>query len=316
MALALFVFWGSFGGPIISDLFFGTETTYGKEFYMTTTPPLFLALYILMGIAPLSAWGVTSIARVGKALLIPVLLTVASMGLFVLNGMTTPVALIGYGFVVLAGWIAVVETVRGVIARRKNHRESVAYSLSQLYRRNPRRYGGYMIHLGVTIIGIGVIGSTLYQQETQQTLSPGQTLSIAGYEMRFDRFDGAQIAEDGRLMDIAVVSVIRNGQELATLRPRRDTFPGYEDMGPSTIAGAYSTLENDFYVLLVAWEPVNASSVTFKVYVNPLINLIWWGGVILIIGTMLAGWPRDILPERILKESKIAAGAAASGAAS
>jgi cytochrome c-type biogenesis protein CcmF len=237
------------------------------------------------------------------------LLTIATMSLFVINGMTLPVALLGYGVVVLAGWIAVIETVRGVISRRKNHRESVWYSLTQLYQRNPRRYGGYMIHLGVTVIGIGVIGSTLFQHETQQTLSIGQSLSIAGYQMRFDRFDGDQIAEDGRIMDIATVSILRDGQVMATVRPRRDTFPENPEMGGMTIAGAHSTLENDFYVLLVAWEQIDAGSVTFKVYVNPLINLIWWGGFILIFGTMLAGWKRDILPDRIRRESRSAGSA-------
>ena len=120
--------------------------------------------------------------------------------------------------------------------------------------------------------------------------------------MRYDTLDSGQIADDGRLMDIANVTVMRDGQELAHLRPRRDFFPSTNGMNTMTIAGSYSTLENDFYVILVGWEPVEQNAATFKVYINPLINLIWWGGLILIVGTILAAWPREILPERIRQE--------------
>lgn len=301
--LTLVIFWGSFGAPIISELFLNTDITLGKDYFMQVTPLLFLALYILMGIAPLSAWGATSIGRLGRALAIPVLLTFLSMGVFLLMGMTTPVALIGYSVVMLAGWIAIYETLRGVLARQRVHkRESLWGSVAAIYRRNPRRYGGYMIHLGITVIGIGVIGSTLFQMEIQRTLQLGESLTISDYELRFDRFDTGQISQDGRIMDIATLTLMRHGQAIAQIKPRRDFFPENTNMNTMTIAGAHSTLENDFYVLLVGWEEMNQQQATFKVYINPLINLIWWGSFLLIIGTVLAGWPHHILPERIRQE--------------
>jgi cytochrome c-type biogenesis protein CcmF len=77
-------------------------------------------------------------------------------------------------------------------------------------------------------------------------------------------------------------------------------------MNSMTIAGAYSTLENDFYVLLVNWENISANSATFKVYINPLINLIWWGSFILILGTIIAGYPRETLPVRVRETLRLA----------
>ena len=74
-----------------------------------------------------------------------------------------------------------------------------------------------------------------------------------------------------------------------------------------TIAGSYSTVENDFYVILVGWEPINRTRRPSRSYINPLINLIWWGGIVLIIGTVVAVWHRDILPERIRQEARGAA---------
>jgi len=298
MALFVTVFWGSFGAPIISELFLDTNITLGTDYFNTVTPPLFLALYILMGVAPLSAWGVTSLSRLGKSMLIPIALTIVSLLIFVLNDMGSPMVLMGYGIVLLAGWVAVYETYRGAHARTKAHGENFLVALWKIANRNPRRYGGYLIHFGVTIIGIGVIGSTLFQMETQQTMSVGDKIEIGGYEMVYDRFDGGQISQDERVMDIANVSVWRNGQQLATLRPRRDFFPGTDGMNTMTIAGSHSTIENDFYVLLVDWEEINQNRATFKVYINPLINLVWWGGIILILGTIIATLPKDIMTKQ------------------
>jgi cytochrome c-type biogenesis protein CcmF len=301
VALFVAIFWGSFGAPIISELFMNTNITLGQDYFMRVTPPLFALLYILMGVAPLSGWGATSLVRLGRAAVIPFILTLASLVLFVLAGMTTPVALFGYTIVLLAGWVAIVEMARGVLARQRVHKENVLSSTWALFNRNPRRYGGYMIHLGITVIGIGVIGSTLFQLETQRTLAVGESLDLGGYQMRYDGLLGGQVAEDGRIMDIAEVTVIRDGQELASLRPRRDFYPQSQGTNSMTIAGSHSTAENDFYVLLVNWEPINQSQATFKVYVNPLVNFIWFGGLILIVGTFLAAFPKDTVAERARK---------------
>jgi cytochrome c-type biogenesis protein CcmF len=298
MALFVTVFWGSFGAPIVSELFLDTNITLGTDYFNSVTPPLFLALYILMGVAPLSAWGVTSLSRMGKSMVIPIGLTLASLVLFILDNMTAPLILIGYGIVLLAGWVAIYETYRGVRARSKAHGENFILALWKIANRNPRRYGGYLIHLGVTVIGIGIIGSTLFQTQTQKTLGIGESLDIDGYEITYERFDGGQVSGDGRVMDIANVSVWRGGQEVATLRPRRDFFPNNDGMNTSTIAGSYSTIENDVYVLLVDWEEVNQNHATFKVYINPLINLIWWGGIILILGTIIATLPKDVMTKQ------------------
>ncbi len=299
VALFIAIFWGSFGAPIISELVMNTNITLGSDYFMRVTPPLFAALYILMGIAPLSAWGKTSLSRLGKSLLVPLLLTAISVVLFFVGGVTSAIGLLAYGICMLAGWVAVYETYRSMMARRQAHKESYLQSLRLLFSRNPRRYGGYLIHVGITIIGLGVIGSTAFQQQTQHTLAVGQSLEINGYSLRYDGLEAGQIADDGRTMDIADVTVLRGGQELAHLRPRRDNFTTANGMQPSTIAGTYSTLENDFYVLLVGWEPVGQNAATFKVFINPLINLIWLGGVILMLGTALAVWPTEILPERV-----------------
>jgi cytochrome c-type biogenesis protein CcmF len=298
VALAIAIFWGSFGAPILSELVMQTDITLGAEYFNLVTPPLFLIMYILMGIAPLSAWGATTVRSLGRSLVVPLALTAISLLIFILTGTTMFGALLGYGVVLLAGYVALYEIYRGAVARRRNTGESMIKAMIALFGRNRRRYGGFIVHLGITVIGIGVIGSTLFQAETQQTLGIGESLQLNGYTMTYNGLAPRQVAEDGRLMDIASVTLSRAGQELATLSPRHDLFPGATEQESMVmnIAGAHSTLENDFYVLLAGWQ---GDSATFKVYINPLINLIWLGGFILIIGTIISVWPTETLPAHV-----------------
>lgn len=302
VALAIVIFWGSFGAPIVSEIFIGTDITIGAEYFKMVTPPLFLVMYLLMGIAPLSAWGAMTFSRLGKALLIPAVLTLVTVLIILITGVTHGGALIGYGIVILAGYVAIYETYRGANARRKNTKENWFAAILKIFGRNRRRYGGFIVHLGITVIGIGVIGSTLFQQETQRTIPEGGTLEIGGYVMRFDSLEAGLIAEDGRVLDVTNVTILRDGAELAHIRPRHDLYPMEEGMNNMHIAGAYSTLENDFYVLLVGWQPLstdpNVITATFKVYINPLVNLVWWGGIILIIGTVISVLPNEPAPSR------------------
>ena len=300
VALFFAIFWGSFGAPIVSEMFMGTNITLGAEYFNQVTPPLFLALYILIGLAPLSAWGATALGRLGRAMLVPLALTAVLLVVLFVTGIHAPAALLGYAIVSFAGFVALYEVYRGTRARHAGLGEGWPQALLSLFARNRRRYGGYIVHLGITVIGLGVIGSMLYQQETQQTLAPGASLTLAGYDMRYDGMTFA-VAEDGRNMSIADVSVLQNGATIATMRPRQDLYP---DM-PMTIAGATSPFPgtDDFYVLLVGWND-NGSEATFKVYYNPLINLVWWGGLVLILGTFVAAWKTEPLPTRSRAEAR------------
>ncbi len=284
IALFLAIFWGSFGLPITSELLLGKEVTVGAATFEFYVVPLFIAMYVLMGVAPLSAWGATSLRRLGAALKLPLGLTIASIAAIALSGTGIAVALFGYGVVVFAAYVALIEIYRGAAARRRALGEGWLRAVSALFRRNQRRYGGYIVHLGVTVIGIGVIASTVFQTETQHTLARGEAIAVQDYALRYDDFIRAQ-AVDGRMMNIAAVTVFRAGGEIARLRPRIDDYPQL----PMKIAGAHSTLENDFYVLLMSGDRERA---TFRIYINPLVNLVWWGGILLVIGTVIAAYPK------------------------
>ena len=284
LALFIAIFWGSFGLPITSELFFGKEVTIGAETFEFYVVPLFIAMYILMGVAPLAAWGGMSLSRLGGMLRLPVALTALAILALAALGTDMLVAALGYGVVIFAGFVALFEIARGAAARHRNLGENPLRAVLSLFGRNQRRYGGYIVHLGVTVIGIGVIGSTVFQTEVQHTLDRGETLQVQDYAVRYDDFLRAQ-AVDGRVMHIATLSVLRHGEPVARIRPRIDQFPQL----PMSIAGAHSTLENDFYALLIRGDRERA---TFRVYINPLVNLVWWGGLLLILGTAIAAYPK------------------------
>jgi cytochrome c-type biogenesis protein CcmF len=209
------------------------------------------------------------------------------------TGMRNIGALLGLwlcGYVFL---VTVYEFFRGTRARVASKKENFAMAFWHLVARNRRRYGGYVIHLGVVLIAIGVIGIEFFQQETQGSLAVGEHLTLGAYSIEYESLAEFQTA-DGRLVDRAVVNLYKDGELLRQLFPRRDFY--FESQQPMNIPGLYSTLESDVYIRLVDWEPLNAESATFKVYLNPLVNWVWMGGIVFILGTLVAAWPdREIV---------------------
>ena len=151
--------------------------------------------------------------------------------------------------------------------------------------RNRRRYGGYAVHLGIVLLALGVIGSKGYQQQAEAYLAPNQSMQAGAFTLKFE---GLQqfMAPDDRQVTQATLGLYRGSQRLSTLTPHKDYFTASQQT--STIAGVRSTLSEDVYVLLAGWEGDNA---TFKVYVNPLVNWVWLGGILLTLGTLFAAWP-------------------------
>ena len=159
------------------------------------------------------------------------------------------------------------------------------------------------------LMAIGIIGIEIFQTETQGTIAKGEQISLGNYTLTFNSLANFD-TNDGRNVARAVVSVEKDGKYVTDLYPRRDYY--YESQQPMTIPGVRSTWEDDLYVLLVDWQPVSTQGATFKVYHNPLVNWLWLGGLVFILGTLVAAWP-DKDPEfsSIRARTKAYAGAEA-----
>ena len=288
MGILVVCFWGVIF-PIISELVTGQKVTVGPPFYERATAPLFAGLVLLKGIGPLAAWRHSTAKTLGRAMWKPFIASVLlGLGLPLLMGVYNWVALLGFWLCAFVVTVTLYEFWRGALARHHRSGENLPLALWRLAGRNRRRYGGYIIHLGFVLMAIGVIGTELFQTETQGTIPQGGQITLGDYSLRYDSlaiFD----TPDGRNVARAVVSVEKNGQYIGELHPRRDFF--FEAQQPMTIPGVRSTWEDDLYVILVDWLPVSSQGATFKVYHNPLINWLWLGGLVFILGTMVAAWP-------------------------
>ena len=282
--------------PLVSELFTGQTVTVGPEWYERITGPLFAGLLLLMGVAPLSVFGISSWRALRRQLWLPVAISLAVPTVLLITGMRSSAALLGYWLASLVGVVTLYEFWRGASARRRRHGEILPVALVRLAGRNRRRYGGYVIHLGVVLMAFGIIGIEIFQIETQGTLARGERLVLGRYEMVYEgltRFN----TSDGREISRAELSVFKDGRSVGQLFPRSDYY--IVSNQPMTIPGVRSTLEEDFYVLLVGWEPIGRDGATFKVYLNPLVNFVWLGGVVFILGTLVAAWPeREQVPVR------------------
>ena len=347
MAILFVCFWGVIR-PLTSELFSGEKITVGPPYYEMANSPLMALLMILMVIAPLSAWGLSSSRHLAKPnraayLIITTLPTAilvwqwnplvralgntASVILFwlvliisifllyvfwravwkslivavIVTGLVfaaythNVIALFAFFLVALVLSVTLNEFWRAAQARGQAQNENFFAALTRLVARNRRRYGGFIIHLSMMLMAIGILGIELFQVETQGTVEVNERLKVGGYEVVYQniaRFPGP----DGREVTRAAVGVYKNGEYLGELHPRIDYY--YDAQQTMTIPGQRSTLKDDLYVLLVDWEPAAATGATFKVYVNPLVNWLWLGSLLFLAGVIIAAWP-DKDPERV-----------------
>ena len=287
MGILIVCFWGVIF-PLISELATGQKVTVGPPFYERATAPLFASLMVLMAIAPLAAWGHSTIKTLGKAIWKPAVVALIVPVAVFFAGIRNIAALIGFFLVALVLLVTIYEIWRGSMARHRKHEEGFFTSLLKLVARNRRRYGGYIIHISMVLMAIGILGIEIFQTQTQGTIPQGSSLTLDNYTVTFDsvaQFD----TSGGRNVTRAVLSVYEDGKYVGQVFPRRDYY--YESQQPMTIPGLRSNLKDDLYVILVDWQPISAVGATFKIYKNPLVNWLWIGAIIFIFGLFIAAWP-------------------------
>ena len=298
-------FWGT-NYPIISELVTGEKVTVGPPFYNKVNGPLFAILLLLMGVAPLTMWYRSSARRIGMMLRWPALAALLIVVAMFALGIDSWGALLGMWIVSFSLILTILEFWKGVRARMR-HGETPWTAFFNLIGRDRRRYGGYWIHLGVLVMAFGIIGSYFYQQETQIRLQRGESVALGDYEMTFNgvrQFPGP----DDLLIKEADLAVFKNDRPVGQVTPRTEFYTRTGQ--PMTIPGVRSTVSEDFYVIMVNWESVTADAATFRIYLNPLINWVWTGGFIFILGTLFAAWP-DPVDQKVSAASRARRRAAA-----
>ena len=284
--LAFATLWGTFF-PMFSEILTGEKISVAAPWFNKVNGPLFLLLLLMMGIGPLLGWRRTSTAALRKQLTWPILVTVIFAAIFpFFSPRLYPV--IGLAVCVLVLATIIQEFVRGIMARRTITGENPAVALFNLVRRNGQRYGGYIVHLAIVMIGIAVVGNTFYQSTKSVTLTPNQSVAIAGYNLTFTGLTSEHTTNRTEFTAHLALSNAK-GQSLGTVAPGRNVYDKTPDQ-PTSEVGLRMSPSDDIYVVLNGWEQ-NGASATFTIFVNPLTIWLWIGGLVLVFGTLICIWP-------------------------
>jgi cytochrome c-type biogenesis protein CcmF len=277
-------FWGSIF-PLVTEAIRGVKLTVGPPYFNRVDGPLFLALIALMGIGPLLPWRKASTSTLRRNFAGPLIFAaIATVALLAIGVRLLPadVALFLCAFVV--GTI-VQEFFWGTRVRVRAGQNPVQ-ALLNLVRSNRRRYGGYIVHLGIILIGIAITGSQFYQIQDNTTMTAGQTVSVGRYDLTMlGLHEGAFPGYRQVWVDLAVR---QDGQIVESIQPARQFHVNFE-LEPNSKVALRSTPLDDLYVVLTGWQPDGSAS--FFIFVNPLVVWLWIGGVVLMLGALITLWP-------------------------
>ncbi len=293
---AFATFWGTIF-PLITELFQGSKITVGPPFFEKVNGPIFLALLVLMGIGPLLAWRRASWASIKRNFRVPLVAAIAWVAVMVLlldvRNMWT---LAGVSACALVLATILLEYYRGVRNRRQLAGEAYPTALGNLVARNRRRYGGYIVHLGILLIALGIIGVNLHQQDIDVTLAPGESATIGDYTLTYLGIE--TLRRSDTTVTQARLDVAKDGKPLDVVHPKRVVVDNFESQPTSQVA-IRTTAKEDLYVLLAAWDDQVA---TFLIFVNPLVIWLWIGGGVFLLGTMIAVWPERELVRAVASQ--------------
>jgi cytochrome c-type biogenesis protein CcmF len=285
VAAAFTVFFGTVF-PLLSEAVRGVKVSVGAPFFNQVNIPLFLSLVFLMGVGPLIAWRRASLENLKRNFLWPVALgVVAAAAAFVL-GVRSLLAALTFATTVFVAVTIAVDFTRATRARLRLG-ESILPAMGGLLLRHNRRYGGFVVHLGILIIALGVMGSHAWSVQTETTLHRGESAELAGYRFRFD---GLTAVEESNHFKVVGAFTVSNGKVLGVLRPAKKFYP--QEQAPIAYVDYRLGLREDLYLVLGDFAR-DGSQATIKLQVNRLVSWIWIGGLVLTLGALLA-----ILPER------------------
>jgi cytochrome c-type biogenesis protein CcmF len=307
VALCLTILWGV-AWPILSEAVRGESVVVGRPYYDFFLRVFGLPLLLLMGIGPLVAWRRASLRGLAKTFAGPAACSLAAGVVLVALGAGSSLpGLIAYTFSVFVIATIAIEFWRGTAARRALSGEAWPRAFSSLVSRNRRRYGGYVVHFSIVLLAIGVAGSSAYDSVVEGRVAKGQTLQVGDYALTYERLVERDASNATEVR--ALLAVHRNGDDLGTLQAGKNAYSVEQQVSNEVgIRTDYLRAED----LFVIAEQVNDDgSVYLRVFVKPLVNLIWLGGLVFLLGSVIALWP-DAREERRLASRYADAGAPAS----
>ncbi len=294
VGMAFAVFWGTVF-PLVAAAVRGVKVSVGQPFFEAIVTPMGIALLALVGVCPLLAWRKASVGNLRRNFRLPAaggVIAFAALA-FLSHGQHLGGDLV----LALAAFVGVTITLeffRGVRARRRSAGEGVAVAFMKLFSRSARRYGGYVIHLGVVVLLAGIVLHVSYKEETRSAMQVGETAKVGEYTVTLENLEERE--DPAKYSVIATFGVKDGGgRDLGDVRAEKSMYENQEQ--PTTEVGIRSTIISDLYIILAAVEPGERTA-SVALIINPGVFWIWTGALILLAGGVIVALPRRKAPAR------------------
>jgi cytochrome c-type biogenesis protein CcmF len=274
--------------PIISEAIVGQKILVGAPYFNAVNVPIALVLIFLMGVGPVISWRKASRENLIKNFISPVILSVLTAVVLIVLGIRDVTAVISYALCMFVTATVFTEFIKGVRVRSKRG-ENPLLAFSRLVSRNKRRYGGYIVHLGVVLVVVGVTSSSVFVTEKLVTLSRGESATIRDYTLTFEGLE--QYTTDAKNATAAELSVFKGQKDLGVMMPEKNIYKyeGNREINQETEVALRSTFTDDLYLILS--NIGTDGTATFRIIINPMVSWIWAGGVVLLLGAIVTMWP-------------------------
>jgi cytochrome c-type biogenesis protein CcmF len=274
--------------PTLSEAIAGQRLTVGAPFFNQWMLPIGLALLVLTGIGPLLAWRKSSLSNLAPQFMWPVGAALVTGAAVTAIGIPLWASGICFALCAFVGITILQEFVRGAKVRQRATATDIFTALVGLVARSRRRYGGYIVHVGIVLMFLGFAGQG-FKQDQQLLLKPGQQGTIGRFTIRHDAL--TVTSDEQKQMVTGQVSVSDRGKPLGEMAPAKWFYNKHESE-PTTEVAIRRAPGEDLYVVLAGYD-VQSQAATYAVTINPLVNWIWLGFGVLALGTGIA-----LLPER------------------
>jgi cytochrome c-type biogenesis protein CcmF len=288
LASAFAVLWGTLF-PRISEMITGEKITVGAPFFNKVNVPIGLFLLLLTGVGPLIAWRRSSWESLKRAFRWPTIMMAVTIAGLAIAGIYHVYALMSFGLCAFVTTTIAMEFWKGARAIAFRTKANLVLAAVELTHRNTRRYGGYLVHMGIVLMFVGFTGAA-FNQDTTQDVKVGDRLSISHYELQVREVtDGSN---DRYTWQRATIAVSRNGKALGELTPERRVYVTSQQ--PTSIVAIRRRLNEDLYLNFAGMSETEAGHAIIQVYVNPLVSWIWLGFWVVLLGTIICLVPSKV----------------------
>ena len=293
LIMCFIILWGTLF-PIISEAWDGNKIYIGASYFNQLNVPIGIVLLFLMGIGPLLSWKNTSSSTLISNLSIPMILSFIS-GLFYMI-FTDEFKI--YPFITSMGIVFTLTSIMGELKKSfkssYSNNNSLPKALLQLLSKNRHKNGGYIVHIGITLLFVGFVGRA-FEVEKEFVLSPGETIYFANHVFRLNNVTSEE--RDNHyafISDMDVLDANNSNAYITTLYPEKRIYfhrnPDPEKRQPHSELDIYRTMSKDIYSIFSSYD-AQKKEAYFKIMINPLVNWVWIGGIVIVFGALFAFWP-------------------------